>query len=88
MDVSREVPDKLVMTQDGPHGTNASQATFRWECPICGKAGMLDADDQHAAKAPLIRHLRYTEGAGHEGHNAIPDSLSIHALDDYVDQAT
>lgn len=61
---------------------------FHWECPICGKSGVIEADDQSDAKSPLIRHLRYTEGDGHEAHNVIPDSMSIHALDDYIDQAT
>jgi len=88
MHVTREGPDEFAMTQDGPHGASASEATFRWECPICGKAGVLDAEDQHAAKAPLIRHLRYTDGDGHAAHDALPDDLGIHALDDYIHQAS
>lgn len=82
-----EVADECAMTREDTRDATGPAAMFRWECPLCGKAGMVEADDQRAAKAPLIRHLRYTEGDGHDAHDAVPDGMSIHALDDYIDRA-
>lgn len=76
------------MTLNSSGGGTSSASTFRWACPICGKAGVIEAEDHAEARDPLIRHLRYTEGDGHETHNSIPDSMSIHSMDDHIDKAT
>lgn len=76
----------MMSNDDG--GPHSAGAMFRWACPICGKSGMVEADSASDARDPLIRHLRYTDGDGHEPHNSIPESMSIHSLDDHIDQAT
>lgn len=75
------------MTEDGSGRDDSPASTFRWACPICGKSGIVEAEDHVEARDPLIRHLRYTEGDGHEAHNSLPDSMSVHSMDDHIDRA-
>lgn len=75
------------MTCDDSDGDGSPASTFRWACPICGKSGVVEAEDHGEAREPLIRHLRYTEGDGHEEHDTIPESMDIYSMDDHIDRA-
>lgn len=73
------------MAFNGDDATGA--AKYHWDCPVCGKSGLVDATSQREAREPLIRHLRYTDGEGHAPHDALPEAMDIHAMDEYVERA-
>lgn len=75
------------MALDAGDDTGATPTRFHWVCPVCGKSSLIDAETRAEAREPLIRHLRYTDGDGHDAHDAIPDGMSIHEMDDYIDAA-
>lgn len=79
--------EKAAMAPHGGDGPGTSATRFHWACPVCAKSALVQAETRSEAREPIIRHLRYTDGDGHAAHDAMPESMSIHELDDYIDPA-
>lgn len=79
--------DLASMARHGGDGPETTATLFHWACPVCPKSALVEAETQSEAREPLIRHLRYSDGDGHGAHDAMPEVMSIHAMDDYIDPA-